>query len=253
MRFIYCIFCLDCAYIGQTYDIKQRIIRHGDPPFWAILETVHDERDVTRRELFWIRHFQSLGVTLLNRIDPRDYGHPSPRPLSRLKELKRMLTEHGDSDECLLWPFSTAGEGYGQVATGNGQKKYVHRLSYELAHPGEEIPSAMDVMHSARCINRRCFNQRHLTVGTRQQNVDTAKELGRLHGPGVGTLAGHRNGRAILTEAQVAEIRQKYIPLESGKRGRGMRTIAREYGVARTTIQKIIQGENWPHLLQAKR
>jgi hypothetical protein len=249
---IYYISCGDCGYVGITKDVPRRMRQHYFPPFWAILEIVKDGDDGTQREQFWVKHFQSLGVVLLNRIEPRRHTQTG-RPLKCYQYLKLQLALFRDSDKCILWPFSTAGDGYGQVRIGNGQTAYVHVVAYKESHPGEDIPVGIDVMHSAGCISRRCFNGNHLTLGTRKENMATAKALGRLHGPGVGTLSGEKNGRARLTPEQVVEIRREYIPIKTGRRGRGARTIAREYGVSRNTIMKILKGENWAHLLRKGR
>jgi hypothetical protein len=66
-RVIYCIFCGDSIYVGRTKDIRRRMEEHRQPPFWAILETVADPVITRKRERFWMEHFESLGVVLLNR------------------------------------------------------------------------------------------------------------------------------------------------------------------------------------------
>jgi hypothetical protein len=241
-RVIYCIFVFEeSVYIGRTRDIRHRMVRHQHPPFWAILETVKGFNKACERESFWKHYYQSHGTVLLNRQEPRRVPDSSPRPLKRLAELKAMLAKHGESDECLLWPYTLA-VGYGIVPVGNGKNESVHRLSWKLAHPGESIPKGMDIMHAERCPHKHCFNQNHLSLGTRQENVDTAVKLGHVRQRD-GKTTGAKNGRAILDELQVTLIR------ELADAGMSQRKIAKVFGVARGTIQFITTGKHWVHLL----
>lgn len=245
-RVIYCVFCFDSVYIGRTKNIRRRMVQHGHPPFWAILETVVGLEKAHEREAFWIDYFESRGVELLNRYEARRVSDRSTRPLKQLAWLKEAIAKHGTSNDCLLWPFSTRGQaGYGQVPIGNGKADSAHVVSWKLAHPGESIPAGMKVMHDKVCVSSRCFNPNHLTVGTHQQNMDTAKELGHMNGPGEGATRGEKNGRAILTQAKVTKIRELYAKGELGHR-----RIAAKMGVSRSLVQQIVQGKAWSHLPQ---
>jgi hypothetical protein len=242
---IYFISCGDCGYVGRTNNVRRRMCQHGQPPIWAILETVDGEDRSAERERFWKRYFESHGVVLLNRREVVCGFVARPRPLKQLTWLKEQVSKYWESNECLLWPHSTRGSGYGQVPIGEGKADYAHIVAWKFAHPGQIIPKGMDVMHSEVCISRRCFNQNHLTLGTRQQNMDTAKGLGRMKGPTFGTTTGENNGRAKLSAARVLRIRQLYME------GMSQRQIARKMGVVRGTIQFIVTGKNWAHLLSA--
>lgn len=57
---------------------------------------------------------------------------------------------------------------------------------------------------------------------------------------------GEKNRRSILTEKDVLEIRKTYIPADKQY---GIRALAEKYGVKYVTIQKIVQGRLWKHLL----
>jgi len=57
---------------------------------------------------------------------------------------------------------------------------------------------------------------------------------------------GEKSPTAILTESQVREIRARYIP---GKRGTGSKSLAKQYGVHFRTIEQILKGETWTHIL----
>ena len=61
-----------------------------------------------------------------------------------------------------------------------------------------------------------------------------------------------KNGRSILTEKDVAEIRRRYKPAPLGWVGRyhgrwphSARTIAKEFGVSQATIDRIVRNVNW--------
>lgn len=63
--FIYVIFAHPDVYIGYTKSIKRRMKEHGNPPFWAVLETV-DGVFVRDAEMKWVQKFSELGAGLLN-------------------------------------------------------------------------------------------------------------------------------------------------------------------------------------------
>jgi len=220
--------------------------QHGQPPVWAVLETVEGEDRSAERERFWKRRLEALGVELLNRREVVCGFVAKTKPLAQLQWLKDQVAKHWGSTDCLLWPYSTRGLGYGQVPVGEGRADYAHVVAWKFAHPGQVIPKGMKVMHSEGCISKRCFNQNHLTLGTHQENMDTAKKLGQMKGP-EGYRAGVKNGRAKLTEAAVLRIRELYAE------GMSQRKIARKMGVVRGTVQFIVTGKNWSHLLPGAR
>jgi DNA invertase Pin-like site-specific DNA recombinase len=54
---------------------------------------------------------------------------------------------------------------------------------------------------------------------------------------------GVKSRTAVLTEAQVMEIRGKYLPGIVGTK-----QLAKEYGVGHSTISNIVTGKTWPHI-----
>jgi hypothetical protein len=52
--------------------------------------------------------------------------------------------------------------------------------------------------------------------------------------------SGEANGRARLTRADVTEVRRRYAAGETGV------ALAKEYGVVRTHMYRIISGDAWP-------
>lgn len=104
----------------------------------------------------------------------------------------------------------------------------LHRAVYMRHHQLERKDIAgLHVRHT--CDNPRCINIEHLLLGTPKENgqdkVDRKRSASRT-----------RNGRARLTEEQVAAIKEDV---------RSQRTIAKEYGVGKTTVGHIKAGRTW--------
>jgi hypothetical protein len=216
---IYCIFsregdydrggAFDDVYIGRTDDIRHRMSHHFQQPDWCILDTVDTVFQAGEREAYWKNYWASLGVRLLNRREIAPGYLQRQKPLKQLAYLREAIKNHGDSDECLLWPHSCRG-GYGQVPIGNGEVETAHRQSWKESHPGQEIPDKLKVRHSKKCEQKRsCFNPNHLQLGTQIQNSNDAKEMGYLKRP-PGYGRGEANGNRKLTGAKVTRIRELY-------------------------------------------
>lgn len=141
-------------------------------------------------------------------------------------------------DECWEWIGSKNKGGYGKIRIKN--KIYLaHRISWFL-HNGE-IPvidsyHGMCVCHT--CDNRKCVNPNHLLLGTHKDNMDDRDLKERWNG-GVG----EKNGSHKLTEQQVIEIREKYVPYKYSTC-----KLAEEYGVLNKAIHDIITRKTWKHL-----
>lgn len=129
------------------------------------------------------------------------------------------------SGECWEWLASKTHDGYGRHHYDGGTM--AHRLAYELTRG--PIPAGMCVCHA--CDNRGCVNPTHLWLGTQADNIKDMRVKGR--GP---RLEGERHGRAKLTASNVRDIRARHAE------GVSARQLAREYGVAATTITRIFHG-----------
>jgi hypothetical protein len=68
--------------------------------------------------------------------------------------------------------------GYGRIYY-LGRRVKVHRLSAHF-YLGFDLDSPLHVLH--RCDNPRCFNPKHLFIGTHQDNMQDAKNKGRMGG-----------------------------------------------------------------------
>ena len=85
------------------------------------------------------------------------------------------------------------------------------------------------------CDNPRCINPAHLIGGTQCDNMRDMRERGRA---GDCTNHGEDNGRAVLSDAQVANIRAAY----TGRYGQKS-ALARKYNVGVSQICRILKGE----------
>lgn len=111
----------------------------------------------------------------------------------------------------------------------DGHRVAAHRRMWELARG--PIPDGLCVCHT--CDNRLCVNPAHLWLGTNADNVSDRQQKRRW-----GDHRGLRNGRAKLTLDQVAAIR-------AATGHRIISRLSREFGVGRTQIKRIRDGEAW--------
>lgn len=134
---------------------------------------------------------------------------------------------------CWTWTGRRQG-GYGRFDLPEPQGGvFAHRVAYELLVGA--VPAGLQVLH--RCDNPSCVNPAHLFVGTHQDNMADRDSKGRGQ-------HGERHSRARLSEDSVRAIRARYA-----HGGVSWRALGREYGVARSTIQAIIQGTSWKHVM----
>jgi hypothetical protein len=150
-------------------------------------------------------------------------------------------------DGCWLWTGSGADhQGRGRVWIG-GRLVLMHRAVWQHLHG--PIPADMYLCH--HCDTPACVRPDHLYVGTPKDNVrdmlnrkrhgahrnpQKYADVGRSLGSSNNWMRNESNPKAKLTEAQVASIRNDR---------RKTKILAAEYGVDRTTIQKIRRGAAW--------
>lgn len=135
-------------------------------------------------------------------------------------------------DECLVWPFSTDGHGYGQFHKG-GKPIKAHRYVCMLAH-GEPPSPAHEAAHSCGKGHLGCCNPNHLRWATHQEN-ETDKLVHGTH------KRGCRHHNVKLTEREVLEIMQL-------KGCMSQRELASRYGVQASAIASIHAGKTWSWL-----
>ena len=153
---------------------------------------------------------------------------------------QKNITETG----CWEWTGVLNG-GYGHLSV-HGKRILAHRFSLQQ-HLKREIPSLLEVRHM--CNNPPCINPEHLKEGTHSENMRDmvlsnrqakGKSLSdRLVGIPRPKISGSKNGRAKLTEEDVANIRnstESYAFLSS------------QYGVSRKNIGDILMHRTWKTL-----
>jgi len=161
------------------------------------------------------------------------YGDPLAGKNMRGEALRHFKTYMNlpPTDECFLWPYSTAGRGYGVIII-DGAPIYVHRfalMTFEgIEDPGEKI----HCRHKCGNGHIGCFNPRHLMWGTALDNAqDTV-----LHGK---TTRGRKNPQCKLTEEQVRFIRSSSVSNTD---------LSRRFGVTDSNINCIKTGKSWAWL-----
>lgn len=150
-------------------------------------------------------------------------------------ELNEVFEKHVvRQDGCWSWIGSTDKGGYG-VMKSNGKQYRAPRVSFYLHYGHWPIPVCRHT-----CDNPICTNPSHLLEGTVKQNTHDAIRRGRFKGFPKLPKGGENNGRAVLTEEQVQEIREAYA------RG-GVRQVdlAEKYGVGQGAISKLLLGKSW--------
>lgn len=136
---------------------------------------------------------------------------------------------------CWEWIGATAGRGYGFIKRPGERKQiYAHRLSW-LIHYGE-IKDGLHVCHV--CDNARCVKPSHLFLGTSKDNMQDMKAKDRH-------LPGSRNGNAKLSDDKVMQI------FNLANQGVSQGEIGRIYGVAQSTVWKILRGQRYANVSRA--
>lgn len=140
-----------------------------------------------------------------------------------------------DSSGCWPWTGYVHKGGYGMIRVA-GKNLFAHRVAWQLAHPDEPALVYPRDIICHTCDNPLCCRPDHLFKGTNADNSsDMVAKNRQAHGI--------RQGRAKLTDAEVAEIRRRYIP------GRTRQVdLAAEFGVSQSMISEILRGNFWKHV-----
>jgi hypothetical protein len=124
------------------------------------------------------------------------------------------------SGDCWLWTGAHDQRGYG-VLNIKGKMHRAHRYAY--AQTVGPVPADMQLLHS--CDNPPCVNPAHLRPGTARDNkLDSVAKWRTRH---------------RLSRQQVTDILQRF------EAGEMQSALAREYGVADSTIMRIVRGISW--------
>jgi hypothetical protein len=168
--------------------------------------------------------------TASGRYLARKAGHdvPKMKPGVKRPDFESCIDKSAD-----CWPWTGARNpwGYG-VFTENKRTIQAHRRAYELAVG--PIPTGHVVMH--KCDNPACCNPAHLAIGTHADNQHDKTAKGRQ-------AKGSGNGWAKLSESDVLEIRTAYE-----RHAVTHKMLAKQYGVCRDTIHKVVNRVYWRHV-----
>lgn len=174
--------------------------------------------------------------------------------LAWIKERIKIDTVTG----CWIYQGTRNRNGYGVTGEylGGGkahQRKrtvLIHKRVWELTR--EEIADDLCLLHTCPGgDNPACCNPDHLRLGTRGENNTDRKNKGRsatgdrhgfhLHPEAI--CRGERKPGVKLTEELVRQIKIR-------SQERTQHQLAAEYGVSRSSIQKILDGTKWKHVTE---
>ncbi len=156
------------------------------------------------------------------------------------------FVERRGPDEC--WPWKGAHNnrsGHGQFTWnglgGLGSRLIgAHRAAWMFTH-GPIGNRKVHVCHS--CDNPPCCNPAHLFLGSQRDNMHDASVKGRVRIPA--PRRGAANNKAKLSDGAVREIRRRYAG------GETLSSLARWYGMARSSVRRIVRGDGWAHVSAA--
>lgn len=141
-----------------------------------------------------------------------------------------------EGDECLIWPFSRGGFGYGQVDLPTPGSRYVHRRACEAIY-GPAPSDQHEAAHSCGNGAGGCCNPTHLRWATRTENQNDRVEHGTSN-------RGSKHGMSKLDDATVVQI--------LAAKGTGsQREIGLRFGVSQAAVSMIFSGDRWGWLSSA--
>lgn len=138
-----------------------------------------------------------------------------------------------DIGSCVMWTQAVYKDGYG-ITWHKGRKVGAHRVAL-CTHLGISIEDIAGLLVRHRCDTPGCVRGDHLLLGTAKDNSGDMVRRKR-------SCARTRNPSAVLTEDQVAYIREVYIPRH---REYGQTALAKRFGVSQPAVGYIVRGEHW--------
>jgi transposase-like protein len=136
-----------------------------------------------------------------------------------MDRIERFWARVVKGDGCWEWGGARNRAGYGKIMV---QRAVIpaHRFSWQLTNG--PIPEGLYVLHT--CDNPPCVNPAHLFVGTHSDNMADMVAKGR-----------DRGNRHVSAESA-------RLIREANFRGVEQSEIAREFGIAQTTVSHIVRG-----------
>ena len=162
--------------------------------------------------------------------------------LKRRRSLRERFDEKvchsADLFSCWEWRGSRDRSGYGMIWLDTRMHRS-HRISWELSKG--PIPKGLWVLH--RCDNPPCVRPGHLFLGNVIDNVRDMMAKGRYRQGAHNPRRGENSPHSKLTDDKAREIRALY---KSG--GHSYSSLARRFGVAKSTIECIVRRKKWAHV-----
>lgn len=138
---------------------------------------------------------------------------------------------------CWEWQRYRDPLGYGRISTG-GRHCPAHRVSYQVfVGPIPELFDGRRVIVCHTCDNPPCVNPDHLWLGGDAENTGDRDRKGRQV-----ALPGESHGNAVLTEADVRQIRAEAAA------GATFTALGERFGVTRQNISLIVKRRAWTHV-----
>lgn len=139
--------------------------------------------------------------------------------------------------DCLVWTGARNEKGYG-MTWWNDRMERVHRLVF-LTLNGP-IPDGLCVLH--HCDNPPCAAPHDLFLGTKADNNTDKARKGRSVYP---IFRGEAHSMAKITQADVDQIRARYVKGHKSHNRGNSALLAVEYGITGAHVRKIVRGKNW--------
>jgi len=159
------------------------------------------------------------------------YGDPHGGPTKQGEALDFLfnvaLTYQGG--DCLHWPYSRRRDGRGQVAY-DGRPQIASRVVCILAHGPAPTPNH-EAAHNCGNGHLACVNPNHLRWDTRKGNAGDMAIHGTLR-------TGELNNWSKITHKIAAEIRSMKGTASNAQ-------IAVRFGVSKSTVGRVMRGDNW--------
>ena len=141
----------------------------------------------------------------------------------RFDKFIEMIPECG----CWIWMGACDKDGYG-FFHHEYIMEHAHRVSWKFRNG--PIPKGMCVLH--KCDVTSCVNPLHLFLGTKKDNRVDCMSKNRH-------ACGEKQSNSKLTSSDVIAIKNSNKP---------DRKLAKEYGVARSLINRVKNGKSWSHI-----
>lgn len=144
------------------------------------------------------------------------------------------LVDIKGEDNCWTWKGSVTGRKQNSYGRFRFNRKIVksHRLSYELMYGN--IPEDLFVLHS--CDNKLCCNPKHLHLGTHRDNMNEAKERGRVP-------RGENSKLTKLKNENIIKIRELYDSKKYTNR-----QIGKLFDISKNHVSLIVHRKIWTHI-----